>query len=263
MYEIIDFHTHPFQNEIGNICQHKAFLDMGASQTLALMDNLNVKYFCGSVIRTRKTVTEHDLLLSMLEKNEQALKLQKYYMGRYIAGFHVHPSFVKESVSEIEKMAKQGVKLIGELVPYIDKWQQGYKGEGFYDILSCAQSHNMIVSFHSSGYDFDEIDQMVKNFPDIKFVGAHPDEGEALLRHIERLKKFDNYYLDLSGNGLFREGMLRRIIDQAGVDKLLFGSDFPVCNLAMFVGGVLLDDKITPAEKEKIFYLNAKKLLNI
>ena len=61
---------------------------------------------------------------------------------------------------------------------------------------------------------------------------------------------------------LFRYGMLRRIIDEMGADRVLFGSDFPTCNPAMFVGGVLLDPLITDGEKEKIFSGNAKKLLS-
>ena len=55
--------------------------------------------------------------------------------------------------------------------------------------------------------------------------------------------------------------MLRRIIDEVGVDRVLFGSDFPTCNPAMFVGGVLLDPLLTDEEKEKIFAGNAKRLL--
>ena len=37
------------------------------------------------------------------------------------------------------------------------------------------------------------------------FTGEYPD----FMRHVERAKKNENYYLDLSGTGLFRHGMLR------------------------------------------------------
>jgi len=48
-----------------------------------------------------------------------------------------------------------------------------------------------------------------------------------------------------------------------GVDRILFGSDFTTCNPAMYIGGVLLDELITDTEKEKIFSLNAKRLLGL
>ena len=83
------------------------------------------------------------------------------------------------------------------------------------------------------------------------------------MRHIERMKMSENYYLDLSGYGMFRHGMLRRAIDTVGVDRILFGSDYPTCNPGMYIGGVLLDTLISDTEKEKIFSENAKKLLNI
>ena len=75
------------------------------------------------------------------------------------------------------------------------------------------------------------------------------------------MKRYPNYYLDISGNGILRQGALRHIIDEVGVERILFGSDFPTCNAGMFVGGVLLDDLLTDCEKEMIFSKNAKRLL--
>ena len=69
---------------------------------------------------------------------------------------------------------------------------------------------------------------------------------------IHRVKMSDNYYLDLSGYGIFRHGMLRHAIDEFGAERFLFGSDYPTCNPSMYIGGVLLDDLITDEEKELI-----------
>ena len=77
------------------------------------------------------------------------------------------------------------------------------------------------------------------------------------------MKMSENYYLDLSGTGLFRHGMLRRGIDECGVERFLFGSDFPTCNPAMFIGGVALDSLITEDEKTMILAENAKRLLGL
>jgi predicted TIM-barrel fold metal-dependent hydrolase len=104
---------------------------------------------------------------------------------------------------------------------------------------------------------------MVKNHKDVVFVAAHPGEYGDFMRHVERMKMSENYYLDLSGYGLFRHGMLRRAIDEVGVERILFGSDFPTCSPAMYIGGVLLDELITDEEKEMIFSQNAKRLLKI
>ncbi|MBO5213736.1 MAG: amidohydrolase family protein [Clostridia bacterium] len=57
--------------------------------------------------------------------------------------------------------------------------------------------------------------------------------------------------------------MLRRAIDEMGSDRILFGTDFPTCAPGVYLGGVLYDTQITDPEKEKIFSLNAKRLLNL
>ena len=52
------------------------------------------------------------------KNNDTALELKKVYGDFYIPGFHIHPAYQEESVSEIKRMDKLGIKLIGELVPY-------------------------------------------------------------------------------------------------------------------------------------------------
>ena len=207
-----------------------------------------------------KRRTKKDIWGFIKELNDTSLKLRDYYKGFYIPGFHVHSDFVKESCEEIDRMKGEGVNLIGELVPYF--WgQRKYDTPGMNEITDYATEKNMIISFHP--IENDDIDGWVYKHPNTTFVAAHPNEYGDFMRHIERMKKLDNYYLDLSGYGVFREGMLRRAIDEVGVDRILFGSDYPTCNMAMYVGSVVLDELITDTEKEKILYLNAKRLLNI
>ena len=124
-----------------------------------------------------------------------------------------------------------------------------------------AEACGMVVNFHSSGED--EMDKMVKAHPGVTFVAAHPGEYGSFMRHMARMKMSDNYYLDLSGYGIFRHGMLRHAIDEFGAERFLFGSDYPTCSPSMYLGGVLLDDLITDEEKEMIFSKNAKRLLKL
>ena len=119
----------------------------------------------------------------------------------------------------------------------------------------------MVVNMHSIGDD--AMDKMVTTHKDVKIVMAHPGEYDSYLRHLKRMDISENYWLDLSGTGLFRHGMLARGIAEHGAERFLFGSDYPTCNPAMFVGGVALDELIAPEDKEKILYTNAKRLLKL
>lgn len=258
-YEIIDFHTHPFTKPENNICSHKEYCNMSAEETVKVFQKLGVSKICGSVIYSKpkdRKCSWQDISLS----NDTALELKEKYGDFYVPGFHIHPSFPEESVAEMDRMKKNGVKLIGELVPYQHDWSD-YSNPDFSALLLEAGKRNMIVNFHSQGND--QMDEMVKSHKDVLFVAAHPGEYGDFMRHLERMKMSENYYLDLSGYGIFRYGMLRHAIDCVGVDRIIFGSDYPTCNPGMYIGGVLLDNLITDSEKEKIFSLNAKRILGL
>ncbi|MBQ2742851.1 MAG: amidohydrolase [Oscillospiraceae bacterium] len=257
-FEIIDFHTHPFSDVRTNICAHKDFCRMSADNTREIFASLNVTKICGSVISLSKKTAWADIQ----KNNAAALKLRELYGDFYVPGFHVHPHYVDESIAEIRRMSSLRINLIGELVPYLDGWED-YSSEEFSHLLDEAAKHNMVVSLHSWDKYDNSMDNMLQHHRDIIVVGAHPGEYPDFMRHIERMKRFENYYLDISGLGPHRYGMLRRAIDEVGADRILFGSDFPTCSPATFIGSVLLDPLLTDSEKEQIFSQNAKRLLRI
>ena len=260
-FDIIDFHIHPFFNEKNNICSHTAYCNMSADGTKKTFDSLGVSRVCGSVLNLGvDSGTYANMWERILDENKTALELRDYYDGFYIPGFHVHPDYVEESIAEIRRMHALGVNLIGELCPYLHGWKV-YSCDGFSAILDEAEKYGMVVSFHSM--EEDEMDNMVQAHPGVTFVAAHPGEYQAFMRHMARMKMSDNYYLDLSGYGLFRHGMLRHAIDEFGAERFLFGSDYPTCNPAMYLGGVLMDDLITDEEKELIFSKNARRILKL
>ena len=256
--DIIDFHTHPFLDEKTNICQHKSYFEMSPEKTIEYLKGMGISRICGSVI------AEWDADIgfqNIVNANNASLKLKEFYGDFYIPGMVVSPEYLKETLEEIERMHKLGVNLIGELVHrHLGGWNN-YNTKEFSEIFDLAAQYDMVVNIHNC--DTEDMEAAVMNNKSVTFVIAHPGEYPVYMRHLERMKKYDNYYLDLSGTGLFRHGMLRRGIDECGVDRFLFGSDYPVCNPAMFVGGVLNDSLITLDEKEAILSKNAKRLLKL
>lgn len=259
-FEIIDFHTHPFETSEQNICKYKENCNMSIDNTVSTLQNLGITTICGSVVSTQPKRDNESEWDKVKRLNDSALNLKMRYGKFYVPGFHVHPDFLEESIKEIDRMASLGVNLIGELVPYLNGWKS-YDTENLHTIIDYATEKGMLVSLHTSNSD--DMDRFVSAHPDTIIVGAHPDEYPTLIRHIERMKKHKNYYLDLSGTGLFRYGMLRKTIDEVGAKRILFGTDYPTCSPAMQVGALLLDELITDEERELILSKNAKRLLNI
>ena len=171
----------------------------------------------------------------------------------------MHPDFVDESVAEIKLAAENGVRIIGELVPYMNGWKD-YSCSGFSDILDEISKYNMVVSLHT--IDLKQMEKMAEAHKNVNFVFAHPGEKSFALEHVEVMKRLDNVYLDLSGTGLFRYGLTRFLVDSVGAERILFGTDYPICNLQMYIGAVL-GEKLSDRERELIFSGNAKRLLDL
>lgn len=259
-YEIIDFHTHPYKNESDCICIHPTVIKRSPSEFLSDLERAGVSKFCGSVISFEKKPDDVSWWDYIKPLNDDALKLKEFYGDAYIPGCTIHPDFVEESILEIDRFIKAGVNLIGELVWYL----QGYNtncSQNMKKILDYASEKEMVLSVHPTSDD--DMDKLCETHPNLIIVGAHPLEGEKFNRHIERAKKYKNYYIDLSGGGIYRYGATRRLIDEIGIDRILFGSDYPISNLQMYVDGVKNDRLLSEEEKRMILSENAKRILNI
>ena len=252
-YDIIDFHTHPYMTEAENLCAHKDVVGSSKEIFLSDLEKCGITKFAGSVI----TKLGSD---DMKASNNIAYRLKDDFADKYIMGIQVDPRFVDESVNEIDAAIKNKINLIGELVPYAYGWS--YASADFRKLLDAANPYGMTVSLHTVQGEFDAMEDLARCYPDLTFVFAHPGEYASLVRHIEIMKKHDNVYLDLSGTGLFRFGMLKRLVGDVGAERILFGTDYPICNPNMYVNAVL-GEHISDSDKELIFSLNAKRILKI
>ena len=258
-FEIIDFHTHPFCNRETNICSYKKNYDMDYKKIPEVMRSFGISKMCGSHFYIDGRENFKNVMERIQCENRAALKLRDEFDGFYYPGFHVHPDYVEESLAEIELMHKEGIRLIGELVPYIHEWKT-YNHPGLDPILDLCAKYNIVVSFHEMNSD--TATEMVKNHPDVMFVAAHPNEYDGVMMHLDRMKKYENVCLDISGTGIFRYHAIKHLVDRLGAERILFGTDYPVCNPGVYIGG-LFTEGFTDSQLEKMFSLNAKRLLGI
>ena len=120
----------------------------------------------------------------------------------------------------------------------------------------------MAVNYHTLPEEQEEMEKMVSRHPGITFIAAHPGEREYYERHLERMRKYPNLFLDLSGTGIFRYGMLSYGVHKVGAERFLFGTDYPICNPRMYVQAVL-QEHLTDEERELIFHKNASRILGM
>jgi len=252
MSMIIDAHIHPFIDAENSI----AFF--GSPLTLEeMMTELKACGFakvCGTVIQ-RKAATWEDIQ----KLNRQALQIREQYPDFYEPGVHVLGSEPEKSCRELEYLRKEcDVRWIGELVHYMMNTGL-YNTSGMFAIYETARDLEMPVNIHCS--DLDVIEDVLRNFPTLNLVIAHPEDLSRAEKRIELVRKYPNACIDISGTGLFRWNMLRHAVDRCGSEKILFGSDFPICSPGMNLGGFMAEH-LTDAERENILYKNFLRLIH-
>lgn len=257
---VVDFHTHPYLSGEEFLNFYPECFAPSPEQCRADLKRAGISKFCGSVI-LKKQYDRSDGFAPIRRCNECATELKCLWGELYIPGFHVHPDFVEESIAEIEAMDAQGVWLIGELVPYLHGWRD-YANRGLSKILDAAGRHHMVVSFHTMADEQEEMTRMVAEHPDVTFVAAHPGDRESFMKHLERIERYENLYLDLSGTGIFRYGLVAYGVSRVGSERFLFGTDYPICNPRMYVQAIL-QEPLSQAERENILYKNAGRVLGL
>ena len=251
---IIDFHVHPMYDF--HLPTHGVTID--TTRFREDLEQNGITRCCGSVIYSamnNQPLEAYEQLISKL--NDQALLCREKMEGFYIPGIHVHPAFVDLSCRELKRCHEQGVKLIGELVPYMMKWPE-YTCDGFIEIMEYARELDMVVNMHPTTPA--DMFAFCEAVPKLKIVWAHLSGYNAFEEHLKMLKRYENVYFDISAHGLDRDAILRYTIDQVGYERLLFGTDYPGIGPAADIAGVMYE-QLTTCEREAIFYKNAERLL--
>ncbi|MFA7229703.1 MAG: amidohydrolase family protein [Victivallaceae bacterium] len=254
-FEIIDCHVHPFLTSPNNTSWFPG-TDTPES-FFAELERAGISRCCGSVIRKLANPSFEDIKAL----NRETIELKNRFPKTYIPGINVHGNYPEESCREIELLHKtENIRWIGELVAYFMDYSS-YSTPAMFQIFDLAQNLDLPVNIHPG--DFNEMAKICTAFPKLKVVVAHPSDGkDNMLARFELVKKYPNAYLDLSGSGVFRWGMLRQGLNMAGKDKFLFGSDFPICNPSMMIQGIMFEH-LSDSELEAVFSGNFKRLTGI
>ena len=115
------------------------------------------------------------------------------------------------------------------------------------------------------------IDDTATDFPDLKIVIAHMG-NPWLIDCAEIVYKNPNVYADISGlvvgdeletsYGDLMRARIKELITYVGINKLLFGTDFPLCPLSSYVKFAKSLD-LPQKDQDDLFYKNTAKLFNL
>ncbi len=257
-YEIIDAHIHPVPPLPGTDLTLFGNSSDGASMVHELR-LAGIRQGCGAVIRH----FDYDALTfeNLHELNMAGLALRDQFPDFYIPGITVHPKFPEESCAELEDMVRRrGVRFVGELVAYHMGYRE-YSQAAMDPIWACIRDLDVPVNVHIG--ELADIAEVLRKFPTLKLIIAHPTaDPNAYRQRLELIAQYPNATLDISGSGPNSWGMIHFGIKTAGLDKILFGTDFPLRNPGMYVAGVYAE-RLSPKEMAAVFAGNVKRLMGI
>ena len=241
-YPVIDAHMHPYLADDRDFAFQvpESFEEFFAIQLRA-----GIWRSCGSF--NIKGAGRNLKKLQMC--NRKVLKVYQKFPTLFYPGVNVSPLLPDESCEEIEKFYQQGFRWIGELAWYVMGYEK-YDLPGMKPILDLAGALGMTVCLHPS--TLEDLHSLLSAFPKTNMVIAHPESAWGIGATYELAQQHENMFIDLSGSGLFRMGMLRRGVDIMGSERILFGTDYPICNPAMNVAGVMFE-KLSGDECRAVF----------
>jgi predicted TIM-barrel fold metal-dependent hydrolase len=156
--------------------------------------------------------------------NESSLHWRDKYPDFVVPTCNANPNFLDVSIKEMARMKKEGITWLGEFTGYMHNYK--YDTPEFYKILEAASDLNYIVSVHT---DNDVIVKLLDDFPKVTWNLCHfTNSRQEMTERFEIGAKHKNMFLDTSGSGIERMGMLELAVEKMSADRILFGSDFPI-----------------------------------
>lgn len=208
------------------------------------------------------------------ESNDYIMDAVSRYPDRLVGFGIVHPEW-EDAPAEVERCARGGLRGIGELMPHIQNFNLGDKSL-MESVIAAATENDLIILTHSSepvGHVYpgkgnvlpEVLYRFITNFPDQRIVCAHWGGGlpfYALMPEVGRA--LENVFFDTAASPfLYNYQIFASVAEIIGVEKILFGSDFPLITQKRIITGLDEKTSLSPEDRDLILGENAKRLLGL
>ncbi|MGD0329068.1 MAG: amidohydrolase family protein [Nitrososphaeria archaeon] len=200
---------------------------------------------------------------NIVENNDYIFESIKKYPGRLIGFSLVNPWSREKAVKELERCVnKLGFKGL-KLHPAIHHFSLNAHSLTDAIFEECSKLKIPIISHgqgdcpHCTPAQFGD---MAETFPDVPLIMAHMGFWQNTEDAISKAMKYDNLYLDTTMNNNVES--LRKAVDKAGAEKLVFGTDTPGPSMQVEIMkiNVAIPDR---KKRELILGGNISKILKI
>jgi predicted TIM-barrel fold metal-dependent hydrolase len=206
--------------------------------------------------------------------NDYVLESAAASGGRLLPFCIVQPTVGDEARAEVERCARAGARGLGELRPDNQGFDLAASPEA--DLLIwAAKTYGLALLFHvsepvghsypgKSGLALESLYRFIEKAPGVTVIAAHWGGGLPFYGLMPRVKKaLATTYFDTAATRLlYSPGVYRHAIAILGVERILFGSDFPFLSQRRCLRETKRVD-LDKEEKRLILGGNALRLLGL
>ena len=241
---VIDFHGH-----VGRM-DHYGMKD-DPKLMLHAMDKAGIDRACLFHIYYPDGATSNDLTASFVAR----------HLDRFIGFAYVSPlvpqNIRPELTRAIDELGFAAIKLYSPYTP----WQ--YNEPPWNPIYEFADERGLAIICHTGPDAFPKyFSEVAPRFPCANFVVGHSGNTAVYrAQAIAAAQAYPNVYLETCST--FRTpGVIEQLVDEAGAERVLYGSDMPLMDPRPQLGKIITAD-ISNEAKRKILGENARRLLRI
>lgn len=185
--------------------------------------------------------------------NDRVAAAMRRYPGRFLGYATVDPNEPGAMHAELERCFRElGFHAIKF---HCDTHGVPADADAYRPALEYAEAHRLCILIHGR-----ITEPMLKRYPNARFLSAHVGgwDGRFPNYAVELSRDYPNLYLDLAASTVYN-GALEKLVEEAGADRIVHGSDTPLMDPGYQLGRVLAA-RLSAEDREKILYRNAARL---
>ena len=264
MFKIIDAHCHIYPEKIA---QKAADATGKFYDTVSLEDGT-----VSTLIKEGKQAGfSHFLVQSVATTPHQVSSINRFIAdsvknsGGIMTGFgtmHPESDDMERDIEEVIKLGLSGIKLHPDI--------QNFKIDDFrmLKIYQLCEKNKLPILMHTGDKRYDNSNPnrlvpILETYTDLVVIGGHFGGYSVWDDAQKHLTGFDNFYVDTSSS-LWKISPEKagELIAAYGVDKVLFGTDYPMWTPKDELEKFMKID-LSDSDRQKILYDNAAKLLKL
>ena len=257
---IIDVHAH-----VGNWDAYSVTDDQ--QKYIKTMDDAGIDKCFVSCIFYGDSKTNIDVVHKFVSQNPK----------RFGGFAHISSNYIDEAIPELERSFKTlGMKAVKIYPPYS---RYPVTHPSWMPIFEWCNENHIPVKSHTqyggTGYMVNDdlawsdlagrpilFIELAQKFPNIKWILAHAGNmQEGREECVQAAIECPNIYLEIC-TSYGDQGTIEYLVDSAGDDRILYGSDIPLMDPRFHIGRIITAN-ISLESKKKILGLNAIKLLQL